>query len=502
MSEFHFRLVSGTHLSGREVEEACLVLSRGYSAWQKNPKNLHPADTDTSPEVYRKVMCSDNHEAVLYYEDGVLRGVFLHALSPEYDRYPLRKISYLAVQPEEKGYEPLKRIFTRYADFVRSQGEDMVITSDLDQATLNGLLEHAGFQEVVDRNETFFILSHLLQKKIFSFQKVNGDFVIDQIIKLEGKAVRRDKKLLKLQTTGYDFYRLYRDQQSKRLRRSISPARMEILRAAFGRAAEGVHFISAFDGTITLDREDGGGFNPTPLLIGENADGLRGEIIDEKAGLIYLLPGSDGEMARIASRIRFRPGFFDFLFFCLKALGSVYVISGALPGLVGAALERPLAPGLPLCYRDLIESVMAPDIAMIEGTTKRLSDGSLRTAYRAGGRLADLSGGEYTARKDLMVESVLSMKGDTAAPVVYLCSDLRDAPALARLYDESRRRSLPVIVFDFGKEAALWVNRESAGMDPEANPYFSVVGIRDFYQIPVMLEETGLTLGLDEDFLS
>lgn len=502
MAEHCFKIIYGPHMPAAELRQAAELVSASYTAWQNSPKNTNPVKTDTSPEVYSRIMSNKTHEVALYYDAGLLCAVFVHALSPDYDRYPLRKLSYVAARPREKGYEALKRIFSRYADFVRDQGEDVLIASDLDQLTLNSLLVQAGFREVVDRNETFFLLSQLLQRKIFSFQKVQGDFVIDQIIKVDGRAVRRDKKLYKLQTTPFDFYRLYREQQAKRLRRSLPLENLELLRAGLARADEGIFFITSFEGTVTNEHEGAGGFHSTRALAGNAFESMAAELIRPETGIIYLLPGSEAELRALAEKVVFRSGFYDFLFFCLKVLGSVYITSGATPFQVRYPLERQLGPGVPLRYIDLIEGIYTPQAAILDNEKATLSDDVPRTGYRFGGPYIDLTGGAYAVRKELMIQDILRHRRAAHAPIVCLCSDMRDRRIVEALFHESSSRNLPVLVFDFGGEMIDWVSRTLAQSQPGSNPYFSMVSVRDFYQIPFILHEAGLVIDDEQDFLA
>jgi hypothetical protein len=499
MSDYHFKLMLGAHLLSEDLNDAADLLSRAYTRWQTHPSNIDPVETDTSPEVYARMMRKSSHEVILYYEGEQLCGVFVHAVSPQYDQYPLRKLSYLGAFPTERGYEPLKTVFSRYAAFVAQQAEDVVIASDAHQDTLNSLLEHGGFREMVDRNETYFLLSQLRRRQVLAFQEVKGDFVIDQIITLAGKAIRRNKKLYKLQTTPYDSYAIYYQQQIKRVQRSIPTQNLALLREALRHPEQGVYFISDFDGTITLEDEAQGGFDSPRIMMGKHVERVLPEIIDGKRGLVYLLPGSEEELHAIADKIVLRPGFFDFLCFCLKILGSFFVASAATPYQVRFALERPLAPTMPLRYIDLIEGVLTPDVQLLPDELKPVSDGTLRTAYRYSGPYIDLSGGQYHVKKDLMIETILSYKGDTPTPVVYLGNDLRDTPAMAKLFAESAQRRLPVVVFDLGTQLTHWANEELVDKSPEPNPYFGIVSVLDFYQIPVMLEGMGLEIeaGID-----
>jgi len=481
------------------LNEAADLLSRAYTRWQTHPRNIDPVKTDTSPEVYARMMRKSTHEVILYYEGKQLCGVFVHSVSPQYDQYPLRKLSYLGAFPLERGYEPLKTVFGRYGAFVSEQAEDVMITSDVHQDTLNSLLEHAGFREMVSRNETYFLLSHLLRRQVLAFQQVKGDFVIDQIITLAGKAIRRNKKLYKLQATPYDSYAIYCQQQIKRVERSIPPQNLALLRESLRHPEQGIYFISGFDGTITLEDEAQGGFNSPRAMMGKRLERVLPEIIDGKRSLTYLLPGSEDELHAMAGKIVLRPGFFDFLCFCLKTLASFFVTSGATPYQVKFALERPLAPTIPLRYIDLVEAVLTPDVELLPDELKPVSDGTLRTAYRYSGPYVDLSGGQYHVKKDLMIETIMGYKGDTPTPVIYLGNDLRDAPALTRLFTESAQRHLPVVVFDFGTQLTRWANEELVGKALEPNPYFGIVSVLDFYQISVMLEAMGLEIeaGID-----
>ena len=499
MTDYRFKVMLGLHLPPDELNDAADLLSRAYTRWQTHPSNVDPVETDTSPEVYARMMRKSTHEVVLYYEGEQLCGVFVHSVSPQYDQYPLRKISYLGAFPTKRGYEPLKTVFGRYGAFVREQGEDVVIASDLTQDTLNSLLEHAGFREMVDRNETYFLLSQLLRRQVLAFQQVKGDFVIDQIITLAGKAIRRNKKLYKLQATLFDSYAIFYQQQIKRVERSIPDRNLALLRKALRHPEEGIYVISGFDGTITLEDETQGGFNSPRAMMGKHIERVLPEIIDGNRSFVYLLPGSEEELHAMADRVVMRPGFFDFLCFCLKTLTSFVVTSAATPYQVRLALERPLAPTIPLRYIDLIEAVLTPDVELLPDELKPVSDGTLRTAYRYSGPYIDLSGGKYHVKKDLMIETVLGYKGDTPTPVIYLGNDLRDAPAVTRLFSESAQRRLPMVVFDFGTELTHWVTEELVAKTFEPNPYFSIVSILDFYQIPVMLEGMGLEIeaGID-----
>ncbi len=501
MSDFSITISLGSHLTEEELSAAAALLSKSYTRWQNNPNNLNPVTTDTSPAVYADMMRKTTHEVLLYYEKDTLCAVFVHSLSPEYDRYPLRKLSYLGVLPQEKGYEKILRIFTRYTEFVEKQGEDVIIASDLDQATLNTLLENAGFREIVDRNETIFLLSQLLQRKIFSFQKVNGDFVIDQIITLDGKAVRRGKKLYKLQTTPYDFFSLYCQQQQKRTSRSLTPEQRDTLRASLSDHHPGICFISSFTGTISLEDESQEKFNSARAIMGHNYEDLPPEVIDAQNNILYLLPATENEFHTIADNIDLRPGFYDFLFFCLKMLGSYYIISSATPYQVTCPLERTLATSVPLRYMDLVERIFTPEVTRIPGSEKTLSDNTSRTAYQYSGPYVDFSSGKFEVRKDMMIEHIHQAKGDTPTPIIFLASNERDKTALQKLFEISLQHKQVVLVLDFGSALSRWFYETCTTPQSPHNPYFSIMNIRDFYQIPVLLEAMGLRIQTETDFL-
>ncbi len=501
MSHYHFSIKLGTHLSSDELSAASELLSKSYSRWQQHPDNRNPVATDTSPGVYRRVMRKPNHEVILYYEQSRLCAAFVHALSPQYDRYPLRKLSYLGVAPREKGYEALRRIFTRYAEFVRHQGEDVVITSDLDQHTLNSLLEASGFREVIERNETFFLLSYMMQRRIFSFQKVMGDFAIDQIITLDGKAVRRSKKLFKLQTTPYDFYNLYCRQQRKRVLRSVPSENLELMGSSLAHAFEGICFISSFEGPIVPDDTSAQNKGIYAAVFGDTFESLCDEAVDRTNRFVYLLPDSESMLMDIAASTPLRPGFYDFLFFSLKILGSFYITSCFPACFIRHCLERTLAPSIPLRFIDLVERIVSPAMQLLAGRTKLLSDSSLRTAFHIDGPYSDFSDSGVTTKKDRMIDDIVSSKGDTPTPVIYLSGGPSDIPALTRLECLSRELRLPVLVLDFSQQSIPLHDIIFQHNNACSNPYFSSIAIRDFYQIPVMLESMGLSINTSNDFL-
>lgn len=311
MSDYSFTLSLGTHLSEQELNEAAELLSASYTRWQNNPKNLNPVKTDTSPAVYARMMRKGIREIVLYREQDTLCGVFCHSLSPQFDQYPLRKLSYVAVAPRERGFEALKAAFRRYAEFVAGQDEDVVVTTDLDQSTLNSLIEDAGFRECEDRSETYYILGQLLSRKLISSQKVAGDFVVDEIIKCDGKAIRRCKKLYVLQNTPFNFYELYRSQQVRRLERSIPEAGRRLLAEALAHPDEGIFFVCGYNGAVTNPDEARGGFDSKTAVLGADWRRLMPEILDGGEGLAYLAPEGLCELAAIGARTVPRSGFFD-----------------------------------------------------------------------------------------------------------------------------------------------------------------------------------------------
>lgn len=490
--DHYFDLRLGSHLSGEEVQSASRILSDAYSRWQTNPKNTNPIKTDTSPEVYARLLVKHQKEIALYYEKKQMCGVFVHSLSPFYDQYPVRKLSYLGVKPLQRGFRPLQMIFFRYAQFMREQGEDVLITSDLDQRTLNSLLESVGFREVVDRNETYYLLSHLLFRRVFSAAKVANDFVIDEIITCDGKAIRRNKKLLKLQTTPMDFYALYCQQQAKRVRRSIPEANREQLFSALQQADRGMYFISDFTSVITNPAEYEEGFDPKSALMGEQGAECIDECIVPEENVFYLLPKNEAELDRIAAKIPIQPGFFDFLTFCFKTLSSFFVATGALPYEVNAVLNRDLHQHIKLRYTDMLEGLIGPDVELLEGRTKVFSDGLERTAYRFSGPYVDLSNRRFDLRKDKMVEKIFEIRGDNPAPVIYVGKQIYEGLELRKLFDEAQARQTPVLVLDMGNKITPWVSENLIRTHGEGNPFFSVINIRDYYQIPVMLEDLGL----------
>ena len=58
---------------------------------------------------------------------------------------------------------------------------------------------------------------------------------------------------------------------------------------------------------------------------------------------------------------------------------------------------------------------------------------------------------------------------------------------------ESFKRKMPVVIFDFGSNLQRMPSMQNKWQLAE-NQYFSIVNIRDFYQIPVMIAEMGLKI--------
>ncbi|MGE4554456.1 MAG: hypothetical protein AB7D57_15195, partial [Desulfovibrionaceae bacterium] len=422
MSEYRIVSRIGTHLSRAERRAAAELLSFSYTKWQNNPKNTSPVKTDTSPPVYESILCRGVREAVLYFEGDALCGVFVHSLSPQYDQYPLRKLSYLGARPLERGFEALKRIFRRYAGFMAQEGEDACITTDLDQATLNALLVECGFREVEDRNETYYLLSQLLARKVVSSGKVQGDFVVDEIISVAGKAVRRNKKLLLLQTTPFNFYEVYRRQQRLRVERSLPEGNRARLAEALGRAHEGLFFVSDYVDAVTLRDPARGGVDTSALMFGEAYAADPTPLMDGERGVLWMLPGDEAALRRAAARTVLRPGFFDFLSYCFKILGSYCVTTGVTELEAATALGRSLHQDIRLSFADMVERILAP-AAEPTGARRVFPDGLERTAWRLSGPYVEAGageGGRLRIRKDRMVEDILGWRGASRAPVVYL----------------------------------------------------------------------------------
>lgn len=492
MPDFHFSLKLGSHLSLDELNRAAELLSEAYTRWQNNPKNTAPMGTDTSPEVYARMLASNQREVILYHEAGSLRGVFVHSMSPLYDQYPLRKLSYLAMFPRERGFENLKQAFVRYSAFVAGLGEDVIVTSDLDQATLNALLESAGFREITDRNETYYLLSQLLFRKVFKAARVADDFVVDEIIVCDGKAIRRDKKLLRLQTSEMDFYEVYRKQQYNRLLRAVPERNFELLAQAMRHSHEGVFFISDFTSTITRPPETNRVNDLKQFLFGEARGGSIEDYIAPEEKCIYLLPESEQELAAMARATELRAGFFDFLCYCYKILGSFFVATGVTPFEARAALDRPLHDKVSLRYLDMMEGLLTPDVEILPHRTRMFPDGHKRTAFRYSGPYIDLSRGRFELRKDRMIADILALRRADKAPVIYIGMQVVEGLELHKLWEESRARCMPTLVLDLGGAISDWVGEAILRKQERENPYFSVVPIRDFYQVPVMLEYLGL----------
>jgi len=124
---------------------------------------------------------------------------------------------------------------------------------------------------------------------------------------------------------------------------------------------------------------------------------------------------------------------YDFLFYCLKALGSFYIMSAATPFQVRYPLERFSPRACPFGMQTLLK-IITPEVELLEGIQATMSDNLQRTAYRFSGPYVDLSQGAYTVRKDLMVEEILKDKTAAGSPIVCLCSDMRDRQIVETLY--------------------------------------------------------------------
>ncbi|MDD4952754.1 MAG: hypothetical protein PHV85_09420 [Desulfovibrionaceae bacterium] len=493
--EFSFSICLGSRLSDQDLGRAAQLLSAAYTRWQEDPRNTDPVRTDTSALVYERMMRKGLREVVLYYEQGRMCGVFVHSLSPQFDQYPLRKLSYICCSPLERGFGPLKTAFARYAGFVAEQGEDVVVTTDLDQSTLNALLEAAGFAECVDRNETYYLLGQLLFRKLITSQRVAGDFVVDEIIRCDGRTLRRNKKLYKLQTTPFDFYAMYRRQQQKRLERSVPEQNRGLLAESLAHFQDGLFFISGFGGALTLRNPAKGGFDLWRAVRGEDPIGPGFADPD----LVFLLPDSEQALREVAEKTVLRPGFFDFLSYGAKILGSFFVLTGHLSQEVLAVLERSLHPDVGLRYLDLIERVLCPGAEPAPEIDMPGPDGRRRTAWRLSGPYAAGPDRDWPARARDMVREVLALRGANRAPVVFLGNDIRDAWFLRALRRESGALGAPILVFDFGQDLSALVRDELLGGRPGDDPGLSVVNVSDFYQLPVMLEGLGLApeMGVD-----
>ncbi|MGE4553042.1 MAG: hypothetical protein AB7D57_08015, partial [Desulfovibrionaceae bacterium] len=118
-----------------------------------------------------------------------------------------------------------------------------------------------------------------------------------------------------------------------------------------------------------------------------------------------------------------------------------------------------------------------------------------RTAWRLSGPYVEAGGGEggrLRIRKNRMVEDILGWRGASRAPVVYLGCRTLETNGIRRLFEASERDGLPVLVLDFGLALGAWCLEKLLDGDPAAHPNFSVVNVRDFYQVPIMLEALGL----------
>ncbi len=507
MSDYHFRLVMGATMPESILFKAAELLSQSYTKWQRDPRNVAPIDADTSPGAYARTMRESGGEVALYFERDQLCGAFLHSLSPNYDQYPLRKLSFLAVKPLERGFEALKTVFRRYGQLMAEQAEDVIATSDLDQATLNVLLAEAGFREAADRNETYYLLSQLLLRKVFKAQRVADDFVVDEIITCDGKTFRRNKTVMLLQTSGENYYQTYRRQQRKRIERSIPEANRERLRQALAHADDGVFFVSDFVGSITLRGRGKGGFDSFRALTGGVDYADRDRLVIPDKQLLYLAPRDEDALKAMADQTVLRPGFFDFLTFTQQVLGSFFVVTGAPRAEAEHVLARHLHPKIALRYLDLVERLFCPVAEPVTTPCPPcpLQDGVDRTPWRYSGPYIEVGPAGFVIRKDHMARDILRLKGASAAPVVCLGNDQRfpgdtgEDLAVREFFATAAERRQPVLIFDFGQGLTRWINRELLRGEPDKHPWCSVVGVRDFYQIPVMLELLGLAVERDDD---
>lgn len=77
--------------------------------------------------------------------------------------------------------------------------------------------------------------------------------------------------------------------------------------------------------------------------------------------------------------------------------------------------------------------------------------------------------------------------------MVFLGRRAAELSGLRRLFTASRDEGPVVLVLDFGQELTRVVDDEFYRGRPGDHPRFSVVNVRDFYQVPVMLECLGLS---------
>lgn len=450
MNSYQFISRPGTHLSREELSQAAQILSFAYTKWQENPANTNPLKTDTSPPVYERMMRKGNREVLLYYEGDIMVAVFVHALTPHGEPSPMRKLSFMGAKPLRRGFQPLQTIFTRYGWRLSEQGEDAVITSDLEQRTLNTLLQTAGFREIVDRNETYFILSRLLERKLISTQRVQGDLVIDEIISVNGKSIRRDKKLLRSQNSLADSYEAYRRELLKSLRRSAPGRNLELLRQGFTHADQGIFYLSGYSDSI--------------VIRSAKPDASR-----------------ENNALEATSQAVLRPGLFDFLAYVMKSLGSFALLSATPQQEIEAVLDRTLHPDVPLRYRDMLEMIVAPPLSLLTGDDTPEAQVFQERYWRDG-----------LLNRAAMAETLLEVRGQSQAPLIYLGGSEREFDGVARLIREAEDREFPLIVFDFGTALSLKIMEELMPDGPQAHPWCSVLHLQDFYQIPILLELMGL----------
>ncbi|THB66443.1 MAG: hypothetical protein D6E12_10605 [Desulfovibrio sp.] len=199
-----------------------------------------------------------------------------------------------------------------------------------------------------------------------------------------------------------------------------------------------------------------------------------------------------------------RPGFFDFLTFVFKILGSFIFLTDAPTPEIMAVLERYPHPQLNLRYLDLIERVMAPE-AEFTADMRKGADGLTRHGCRLHGPHVTFGPGGYSTDADAMVEDILALRGESNAPVVFFGCDpgglcgIPDGRGIHKLFEASQAHRIPVLVFDFGFQLSQFAARHLTAGSAQGNPYFSMINIRDYYQAPVMLELLGLRAQWEPD---
>ncbi len=197
-------------------------------------------------------------------------------------------------------------------------------------------------------------------------------------------------------------------------------------------------------------------------------------------------------LTALSVNMELRAGFFDFLCYCFKILGSFFVATGVSPQEARGALERQLHPHVGLRYIDMVEGLLTPQVSALPGKTRTSEDGTTRTAFSYSGPYIDLSKGRFELRKDRMILDILELRRSRKAPVIYIGKQIMEGLELLALYEESWKRKMPTLVLDLEGSISDWIGERIFRRETEPNPYFSVAPIRDFYQVPVMLEHLGL----------